>query len=387
MHLAHRHPTAARYWRAPFAHETKLDFAEIEQQESRALGGSSVRMAVILAGVMEKWVAWANQRLTSPVALRDLPAFLGDEFGDEMARVMARAYSDGVRAHERAMERIGLDPVRVGLTRSAERYITEEAARWGLDRARKLTDDVRPILSSAFAPDGRRTKPLELVEREIRSYFGRYFEDGPETDWMLAEPDPDAAEKPKRHRGRRMKVRDAKQHAKWQREFKPYSKWMREEAPKLAQKRVRLAQVSRERWLATERTRYFAHGQIAAAQADPQVVQLAYSALRDGRECDACAERDGVVRPKGDDWWGVNTPPMHPRCRCNVAPIVAAERVRSTPKTDLRRITDDGVADGFGGYNPRRVASAKRLEVSGPATKKMTRAIRDAAGKNKRRRP
>lgn len=366
-----------RYWREPDVWERKLDFAEIERQEALALAGSRVRLGLIVAGVMEKWVAWANERVTSPASLRALPVFMADEFADEMARLMARAYSDGVRAHETALTRMGVEPVRVGLTRTAERYVTEESARWGLATAQMFTERVRPILSAMFVPDGRRTKPLEMVEREIRSLFMGLLDVSETTArWDLAEP------QPARKRGRRMKVRDAEQHARWQKEFKPFSPWLREQGEAQA-KAIRLKEAQTKRWLQTERTRYFAHGQIAAAQADPSVAQLAYTAIRDDQTCESCVGRDKVVRPKGDNWWALNTPPMHHVCRCSVVPILLVERVRVTPKTALARITDEGVGEGFGTYNPKRVQSAKRLGVSGPTTKAMTRAIRDAAGKNK----
>ena len=57
-----------------------------------------------------------------------------------------------------------------------------------------------------------------------------------------------------------------------------------------------------------------------------------------------------------------------------------------TPKSALREVDDENVGEGFGLYNPRKVQSAKRLGVAGPQTKAMTRAIRDAAGKNGRKR-
>lgn len=376
---------APRYWRPLHDWERKLDFAAMDLADAREMERSAVVLGTVVAGVMDKYLAWAGS-LTSPPKVT--PAFLGDEFGAEMARVMARGYVDGIRDYERAAERAGRVPSLVGLTSSAEKTITRAGMTWGERTAQSFADRVRPIIDAAWALDGRRVKEAATLKAEIATLFAGYFE--PSNAAVEFAEEQASEVKPKRtpFRGRRMKVRDPKQFAKWQKSFIPYSKWIREEAPKIAAKRVALKKQHAETWLLTERVRFQAHGTIAAAQSDPDVVQLGYSAIRDGRECPACGSRDGVVRPKGDNWWALNTPPMHRRCRCSIGPIWRNERVKNTPlRTITAEVTDEGVSDGYGTYNPRKVQSAKRLGIAGPTTAKMTRAIRIAQGRGPRRTP
>lgn len=50
-----------------------------------------------------------------------------------------------------------------------------------------------------------------------------------------------------------------------------------------------------------------------------------YDSVLDARTTEICRERNGVIRPADDPWWGANWPPLHHNCRSGVRALTQAE--------------------------------------------------------------
>lgn len=68
----------------------------------------------------------------------------------------------------------------------------------------------------------------------------------------------------------------------------------------------------------TETTYAYNNGRLMQYRQN-RVDYVQYRAVMDGRTCQICASRDGLVAPIGDI--GGNTPPVHGRCRCVLSPV------------------------------------------------------------------
>ncbi len=313
---------------------------------------------------------------------------MAEEFGAEMTRVFARAWWEGAATVARALAR--QDAIEGRTPRSATppvvlapraiRRLTENGYRLGADLARGIWVRLAPAIESAFAPDGRQLKTLDDLEAEIRAiyatdYLRRSTLSGEDVLALAAGHRARTIhleEVPKAPRGKAVKIGDPKGFVRWQGKAIPYSAWLKSAAASVDENGhlPELTLKALSAWVETERTRYHNLGGTSAALADPGVVTLTYSAIRDSRTCPVCLERDGVTRPKTDAFWSFNTPPMHHGCRCSLIPGTAREGVAITPEAKLPNGLK--VAVGYGKVDPVAQETAKALGTGVPVPKGST---------------
>ncbi len=390
-------PSSA-YWRDPLDAELKVDFAALEVSEGRLLEGASLRFALIVSGHMAWVLDWIRRPGFGPAALRNPPAeLMADEFGAELTRIFVRSYWEGTETYARWLGRQatiegrtpGAVTPAIGLTPQAINKMRQNAYQLAIGITRGIWSRLAPVIESAFAPNGQRLKTTEQIDGEIRSIYGSDylqpvkkgfteqdilelsggFRGDISTLWLL---DDELIRKPiepqPAPRGRPMQIRDRTAYDRWQRSNLPYSKWIKQAAETIIEESRDVPELTLnmlQRWVQTERTRYFNHGTVQSALLDPNVKNFQFSALREANTCAVCRGRDGMVRPKNDWWWAFNQPPVHHKCRCNIVPITVRERSLVTPQSALPSQAD--VPVGFGTYDREAAQATRRIVVPMPS--------------------
>lgn len=350
------------YWREPTRVEAKVDWQRVEAEEGDALETARIAIALALTIQMEDVIEQVTDqrfRIRSSTLRVDTA-----DVETAFVRLSLQGYVDGQLQLHNSLRRsiVGYKmPDTVGLTAAGTQDMIELASRMGRKFALGILDGIQLVLDSAMI-DGKDTTQIVA---EIRSRYAQFIElkEAPQGRLEAARVKP-KGETPKvatRRRGRRMKVRDREQYQQWQNQYLPFSKRMRQTMDGyLAEARIpRLAKKQASDWLLTEYTRAVNHGITQGALADPDVVQITYTSMRDGKVCPVCDSLDGVTRAKDDQFWGQATPPMHPKCRCYKVAVTRQDRVPVTPKKDLPDL--DSVSPGWGGYDPNRVRTMRKL--------------------------
>jgi len=400
---------ATAYWRDPLDVEQKIDFAQMEIDEGRALQGASLRFGLIVAGHMAWMLDWISRDSFGPASLRTPPAeVMSDEFGAELARIFVRSYWEGTETFARWMGRQDAiegrspraDVPPIGLTPRSIAKMRENAHQLAIGITRGIWSRLAPVIESAFAPDGSWVKNRAQIEAEIRSIYGRDYLRTPKRDWTqddilalsggfkgqienvwhfddrsIKKVVEDLVDPVKR--GRPMAIRDRAAYEAWQRSHLPYSKWIKQATATIIEEGQETPEITLQmlsRWVQTERTRYFNHGTTQAAIMDPEVSTLTFSAIRDGKTCQVCLARDGKTRPKTDFWWAFNQPPVHHSCRCQIVPGSRREGVAITPQSDLP--SQAAVPVGFGTWDKEAADATRRIVVPLPSGRAQARAGR-----------
>jgi hypothetical protein len=104
---------------------------------------------------------------------------------------------------------------------------------------------------------------------------------------------------------------------------------------------------------------------VRGAVLSPEVVYLLWTNYpelsRSGQSCEYCENLNGLTVPKGSDFVGTNSPPIHPNCHCRWFRIekkeVALGAIKATPK---REYPEGEPAEGWGGYAPKGAAKKGR---------------------------
>jgi SPP1 gp7 family putative phage head morphogenesis protein len=330
------------YWRDPTVPEECMDFAAMERAEGEAMHGARLRLGLMLWAQREAVVRWTRGPNFGPAKARSVPRFFGRQIAREFVRISARAYSDGMVQFREA---VGSGPTSLSVS-DTDRLVRDAWAR-GQSFVSGVLHPVSQALAGAYAT-GRRVKPQDQLEAEIRTAYVRYLEVGKRVDPSeinLATPLTIA-------------------YRTWEKRNSPISAFLRvllgqgedvlDGSPQLTDNATRAI-------VGTERGRLTNASVWESALKEETVEALQYSALRDGRTCAKCRSLDGVVRPKDDfAFWGVYTPPLHPVCgeRCRLIPVKISQR-KSAPVTsgdrldEIKRTVGPQIQPGFGGYDPR----------------------------------
>ncbi len=99
----------------------------------------------------------------------------------------------------------------------------------------------------------------------------------------------------------------------WTRTGEPYSALVRRLAPTFGRQRAKLIAT-------TETTRAYAEGSMAIYRASGVVAGVEWLTAGDRAVCKICSPLDGKVFPLA----GLTKPPLHPGCRCALAPVVGS---------------------------------------------------------------
>jgi SPP1 gp7 family putative phage head morphogenesis protein len=333
------------YWRPFNRIEQRFDFAAIEVNEGILLQKEREILARILLAEMERIVAWTRSASFGPSSAPklEMPAPLQKQMENAFVRVAYESYSAACQAYDkarlRADEMDGLRPrkyPRSGLTGPAVRRLDAESRQ----KARAFVEGIRkqilPILTGVFALDGRRVKPQELLEGELRTAFSTWIDVAPPPATVaLAAAPPDA------------------RVAGWLRVSPNRTSIDTKDGGSPI--KPQLNRNVTQHVLETEATAQRAQATRDSTLRDGGAVALRYSAVMDEKTCGDCRARDGKVADKNDDFWVFNTPPMHPRCRCSIHPVRATDPVPLTPAGELEAISTAKLPPGYGAYDPGTV--------------------------------
>lgn len=336
------------YWRALDAVEQKIDFAAMEIADGEAITRSRMRLGLILAAQMTKLIEMTRApSLTSAQLSRIELPFLR-EAQNEFFRLAARAYWDGAQVFDRAAARSAqmagrrIPPRKIyGLSAVGLKRLEAKAAKRGSEFCDAVRRQIQPVLDDVFTPDGIRQKPQAHLEGEIRTVYSKWIDVAPEGPTVqLAMPPLDA-------------VTEA-DFGKWEGKAVPVTAWMKITADGITKSNQPIPQLRTDAtalYVETERTRQINAGITAAGNRDGNVVAWKYTAIRDGKTCPRCRQRDGIVADKNDDFWVFNVPPLHYRCRCHRVPIFAWEPAKYSTDKILDEIDTSGLGPGFGTYD------------------------------------
>lgn len=349
------------YWRPLNRIEQRCDFAALEVNEGILIQRERERIAVIMLAQMERIIAWTRSASFGPSSAPKFKMPLVPQVELCFVRIATRSYWDACQAYDkerrRADELAGLRArkyPRSGLTSPAVRRLVAESVQTGRSFVDGIRKQIQPILSGAFALDGRRVKPQALLDGEIRTAFSKWVDGAPpEQTVQIGSPNEvDLAAPP-------LDADTPEQYAQWERLIAPVAAWIRSNASGTtigSKGRTRKPQLNKDiakHVIETEITRQRAAATSDSARLDSGVSALMYSTVReDGRICANCKARDGRVADKNDDWWVFNTPPMHYRCRCSVHPVRNTDPVPLTPRSELDAIETKELGPGFGAYDP-----------------------------------
>ena len=86
---------------------------------------------------------------------------------------------------------------------------------------------------------------------------------------------------------------------------------------------------------------------------DPDVLEdrpyWLYDSIMDMRTSQICIDRDGMILPATDPWWGANTPLLHHNCRSSIISLDEEEALEQGGKSpSSRKRTIDPPAEGWG---------------------------------------
>lgn len=251
---------------------------------------------------------------------------------------------------------------------------TLEAGSWASEceaKCRQVLIDHNA--AGAYIPDRVRL----LLMQAVRSYIG---------------PAPSSASFAQR--GRAMKVRNVEAHRAWERSKLPYLRGLRTDLA--AQNMKGLALEARDRTLPpaarsaardrldawkkyaggsgpqpecivgprrrdsvlTASSREYNSALVDGAAQSPEVVYLLWTNYpelsRSGQSCEYCENLNGLMVPKGSNFVGTNSPPIHPSCHCRWQSIrrewAAMNAIKATPR---REYPEGEPAEGWGGYAPK----------------------------------
>lgn len=378
---------ADAYWRAPYEHEQKIDFAEMEVQEGRALESARLQIGAIFAAQMEGYVKIAKSDRLTPGTIENLPILLESELASAFGRFATRAYFDGFYSYgrwkQRAQAQAGMEaeaqPLQ-GLTDAGLKDLRAQGAIMARDQAEQIRSRIRQIMRAAFSPRGERILSKEDLEMQIRGYFATLFEPAPRSyteKEILRLADSWHGDRPvlylladgsqEYELARRMKIRDLIQYERWQKRRLPLTKFMKQSASKIVgrDRPPRASTDWSKKLLQTKRTEFFNAAVTEAGREDPETVAFVYTTLRDGRVClSICLPLDGIIRTKADDFWARFSPPLHMVCRCSKVPIFRWEKAKVTPKKETWEVAEEvetEIPAGFGMYDPKVLRSAKSL--------------------------
>ncbi|MCA9726041.1 MAG: hypothetical protein KC729_00050 [Candidatus Eisenbacteria bacterium] len=343
-----------------------------ELMESTAYA-SALRLGLILSGQMAGYIAWTASKEFTPLTLHKVPreVEMQDELTDEWVRFTIGAYIDGVFSTSRP----GYSPYASLSPRALERFEIQAAnlADAAVHHVRTL---IMPVLESAFDAQGKRVKPHELIEREIRSVYSQILDAAPRADvakiLTLARPNPVDKERDKivrdaqrRARGRRMRVRDKERRDQFLRDHKPFSKWIKQSVEQILAEAKAPPTISPKyaiRWVQTDRTRFMADGVLAATENDPDVIGWRFVAADTTKNHhEACAAMNGkIISKRNAEAKNTWKSPLHHGCNSRWIPVYRWEHERVTPKRQLP--SPSLIAPGFGAQYADR-AKTRRIEV------------------------
>lgn len=348
------------YWREAHPTERKLDFQAMEEAEGSAIHGSRLRMGLLLRAQRDATLQWIQGSRFTPGGVRALPRFMSGQIGNEIARVQARGYQDGLKqfseSSRRAAEsagRSGGSLSTAGLGSAAARRLIENAWKSGNLLSDRIQLPVRQLLHNAFGADGQRLLPLEAIEGQIRTAYGRWVEDAPSSvtpaEVRLATP-----------------LDEETTWSTWETRNLPIAAWLRQTADQLAidgEPIPQLSETATKAILVTERNRQRNAAVYESGLKTEAVAAYRYSAIRDPRTCEFCLARDGITLPKRSPWWYWNIPPMHACCRCDLVQVMLFEDADLTPSDDAWAIGTQKVPAGFGGFDPNLAAGFGKREL------------------------
>jgi len=344
------------YWRPLNRVEQKIDFAAVEIADGDALQRSRMRLGLILAAQMTKLISQTRAPSYGPAHASRMELPLTKEVSNEFFRLAARAYWDGAQVFDRSIARSAqlsgkrVPPPRVyGLSAMGVKRLEGKARKRGVEFCDSLRKQLQPVFDATFSPAGLRMKPQAMLEAEIRTVYAGWIDAAPTDLPATVEL---AAVRP-------LDAKDEGEYESWERRTVPVTDWIQVTANRITkakQPAPALKTSPAAMWLETERTRQLNAGITAAALKDQSCVAYQYSAIRDGKTCPTCKQYDPpggkpVIRPKNDDFWVFNTPPLHWRCRCHLIPIFAWENVRYSTDAMLDEIDTSALGPGFGSYD------------------------------------
>lgn len=314
---------ATAYRRKPRPSELKVDYVLMENREGEALERSRRVFALLLARQAKGVIDRVTSETFSPRMFSRFPALELEEFAKEGARLAFDGYVDGGLEFYASADRSGNGVSEKQNYVSLSASGVDDLYRQGAEVGTKLCLNVLyRVLSGLEALFNGDTPPTaDAITKHVHGVYGALVEWVPaeSESFQFAEvtqPKTKRQKRPKRTRGRRMKVRDKAQYRAWQATFIPYGKRINQslENFKGSKELPRLAKTQAKALLQTEYTRAMAVSVVQQSKLNPEVVAWEHSSLRDGNECPICEARDGVVRPVSDAaYWSANMLPLHPR--------------------------------------------------------------------------
>ncbi len=334
---------AGAYWRDPLATEQKIDFGALEEAEGEAIHGSRLRLGLLLHAQREALIRWTRSPRFNASSARRMPLWFSAQIGNEFIRIRARGYYEGVAQHNAEAERAGGKASVPGLSEASTTRLIENAWTAGRQFAAYVLAPVRVIVQSAFGVDGRRIKPQERLEQEIRSAYAR---------WIMGASFP--VDRSEIHLATPLDVMRIA-YQTWQQRNLPIVAWldyMVEEMTGNGTAVPILTDNATKSVVLTERMRQVNAARYESGLKDVQVEAYQFSAMMDERTCAVCRRLDGIIRPKRDEFWYSATPPMHDKCRCVLSQVMTWEKATPTEDAIIRELNFEKVPVGYGGYDP-----------------------------------
>jgi SPP1 gp7 family putative phage head morphogenesis protein len=373
----------AAYWRPLTPVEQKIDFAAMEIADGDVLQRARMRLGLILAAQMTKLIELTRAPSMSATTASRIELPFEKDVQTEFFYLAKDGYLDGAQVFDRAKDRSAriagrpVPPSRVyGISSLGMKRMRAKAAKRGTEFCAAIGRPIHAALDDVFSAEGVRQKPQAMLEGEIRSIYAKWIDVAPGGPVVhLAAPPLEifGGESGLLSGGR-----------------EPITGWLKIAAEGITRSNQPIPELKTNQtqaFLETERTRAINEGLTAAGLKDQNTVAFQFTAIRDGKTCGECLDRDGTVADKNDDFWIFNCPPLHPRCRCHRVPVFAWEPVKYSTDAMLREIDTSGLAPGFGTYDrradedlfPTSRAISKAIERAKPSPRSMPSAAASVA--------